>query len=250
MISRSAKTNVLAAIIAIVMTAPVLVRAEEKSDSLQHLQELRKQNVKRLAEIDATLRRTMDEVGGPALELTIEKLRTVKNEHVMREDLLNRLIFQIDTKFGGGDLRAFLEPALLEMAKIDATNSSNHTGLWKFMKFCSEAIRKLPERKENVLAFLEGYMNRSVSNPITPDEYLAQRNYSNGATSDPGAPMTREEAGDIADRRILEMNSDVPAAPVMHGETVLPMQSEISEESRSPQSLGASARPVRLLPVR
>lgn len=244
MFSPLAKTNVFVIITAIALMFSTVVSAEEKSDSLQHLQELRKQNVKRLQEIDETLRRAMDESGGANLEKTVEQLKLVKNEHVLREDLLNRLIFQIDTKFAGGDLRAFLEPALLEMAKVDATNSTNDSGLWKFMKFCSEAIRKLPERKENVLAFVEGYMNRSVSHPITPDEYLAQRNYSNGATSDSGLPMTRDQAGEIADRRLQEAK----AAPINASQAIVPLQTEAAE-TRAPQSIGSN-RPVRLSRVR
>ena len=45
-------------------------------------------------------------------------------------------------------------------------------------------------------------MNRSVSNPIPPQDYLASRNYTNGTQSEMGNTMTAEAAGSIADERI------------------------------------------------
>ena len=187
-------------VIAIAMIWAGQVSAEVKSDSLQFLQQLRTQNVKRLQEIDQTLQKTVETSRASELEKSIESLRLAKNEHLLREELLNRLIFQIDTRFGGGDLRDFLGKALNKMAAVDAT-STNESGLLKFFKYCSEAINGLPEKNENILAFVEGYMNRSISNPMLPQEYLAQRNYTNGSVSETGSPMSREDAGAVADER-------------------------------------------------
>lgn len=178
---------------------------EVKTETLRYLQDLRTQNVKRLKDIDDTLRNRIENAPPASLETEVQNLRTAKREHVLRQEFLDRLIFQIDTKFAGGDLRLFLERALSEMAKIDAISSQADTGLWKFLKFASDAVRRLPEQKENILSFLEGYMNRSVTNPVRPEDYLNTRNYTNGSKSEAGRPLNRDEVGAVADRRIQEM---------------------------------------------
>lgn len=179
----------------------------DKGDSLRYLQDLRTQNVKRLEEIDKTLHRHIEETKSQHLETEVTALQTAKREHLLRQEFLDRLIFQIDTKFAGGDLRTFLERALVDMAKVDAVSSNAQSGLWKFLKYASDAIRSLPEKKENILSFLEGYMNRSVVNPVRPEDYLASRNYSNGSQNEAGSPLTRDQAGAFADRRLKEIQA-------------------------------------------
>lgn len=186
---------------------PAPNRLQTKSEALLHLRELRSQNVKRLKDIDDSLRNQIENSPVTALELEVTRLKTARKEYALRQEFLDRLIFQIDTKYTEGDLRAFLERSLTDMAKVDATSSTEDTGLWKFMKFAAEAIHRLPEQKENILFFLEGYMNRSIANPIRPEDFLTTRNYSNGATSESGKPMSREQAGDLADSRLKELNS-------------------------------------------
>lgn len=174
-----------------------------KADSLKYLQELRMENAKRLKDVDETLRKRV-EAGNADLAKDVSELKAKQKEHRMRQDFLDRLIFQVDAHFTGGDLRAFLEPALKEMAKIDAVSSDS--GLYVFMRYAAEAVKRLPEQKENILSFLEGYMNRSVSNPIPPKEFLATRNYTNGAESESGSPLSRDVVGDVADRRLQEIS--------------------------------------------
>lgn len=180
---------------------------EIKGDSIKYLQDLRSRESKRLSEINASMVRKLDDTANPSLDKEMNHLKSQQREHQLRQEFLDRLIFQVDTKFRGGDLRAFLQKALMDMAKVDAVSSAQtENGLWKFLKYSSDAIRRLPEQKENILAFLEGYMNRSVLNPIPPQDYLAARNYTNGSNSETGNPLTREDAGSFADRRLQEMD--------------------------------------------
>lgn len=187
---------------------------EVKTESLKFLQDLRIENAKRLKDVDESLRKEV-EVGSTDLAKDVSTLKAEQREHRLRQDFLDRLIFQIDTHFNGTDLRAFLEPALKEMAKIDAVSSDS--GLYVFMRYAAEAVNKLPEQKENILSFLEGYMRGSVSNPIPPKEFLASRNYSNGSQSESGEPLNREDVGAIADRRLHELDANsaqgAPAEP-------------------------------------
>jgi hypothetical protein len=207
---------------------------EVKGDSLRHLQELRVQNVKRLTELDQAINKKFEDTKLNNFEEDVQTLKAERQEYSMRQEFLNRLIFQLDTKYSGGDLRAFLERALVEMAKVDAISTATAgDGLWKFLKYSADAIHRLPEQKENILAFLEGYMNLSVSNPILPEQYLASRNYTNGIKSEQGNPMNRDEVGAIAAQRVQQQaNAAAVQAVPAANPTALPTSAEppISEK--------------------
>ncbi len=203
--------GVLVALIGLPATVCANSNEMPKSDSLKYLQDLRSQNVRRLQEIDQSLNRKIEEAAPTQIESDVNILKQAKKEHVLRQEFLDRLIFQVDTKFRGGDMKAFLERTLVDMAKVDAVGAGE-SGLWKFLRYASDAVRRIPEQRENILSFLEGYMNRSVTNPVKPDEYLSSRNYSNGAKSESGSPMPREDVGAVADRRLKELEQQAAAA--------------------------------------
>lgn len=181
---------------------------EVKNESLRYLQDLRIANSKRLTDVNETLRRRVEDGGN--LETDVTTLKATQHEHQLRQDFLDRLINQIDAHFSGSDLRAFLEPALKEMAKVDAVSSDS--GLYVFMRYASEAVHKLPEQKENILGFLEGYMSRSIAHPVPPKDFLATRNYTNGSQSESGSPLARDQVGAVADRRLQEMSDEAASA--------------------------------------
>jgi hypothetical protein len=201
-------------ILALVLSCTSLAMAKEasgdpKTEALKSLQGMRNENVSRLKDIDRALSKKIEEGKPGNVEKEVSTLRTARKEHMLRQDFLDRLILQIDKNFRGGDLRQFLQIALTEMAKTDAMGTNSEASLWKFLKYAAEAIGSIPERKENIIAFLEGYMNRSVSDPIKPQDYLNSRNYTNGSMSEQGNPMKREEVGDVADQRLQELNESV-----------------------------------------
>ena len=216
MTRETVKISITGVLVAFCLSSTVPAFAQSptqvKSDSLKYLQDLRTQNVRRLQEIDQSLSRKIEEATPAQIDAEVSTLKIAKKEHVLRQEFLDRLIFQIDTKFIGGDLKQFLQASLINMAKIDASNSVGENGIWKFMRYASDALRSLPEQKENILSFLTGYMNRSVSNPVKPEDYISSRNYTNGATSEAGSPVSREDVGSIADRRLQEINLQKPAA--------------------------------------
>ncbi|MGE3760176.1 MAG: hypothetical protein AB7H97_20595 [Pseudobdellovibrionaceae bacterium] len=201
-------------ILALVLSCTSFAMAKEasgdpKTEALQSLQGMRSENVNRLKDIDRALSKRIEEGRPGNVEKEVSTLRTARKEHVLRQDFLDRLILQIDKNFRGGDLRQFLQVALTEMAKTDAMGPNSEASLWKFLKYAAEAIGSIPERKENIIAFLEGYMNRSVSDPIKPQDYLNSRNYTNGSMSEQGHPMKSEEVGDVADQRLQELNESI-----------------------------------------
>lgn len=178
-----------------------------KEESLHYLQDLRNQNIGRLKEINETLARKVEEAQTDSFEKEIGTLKAEQREHMLRQEFLDRLILQFDRKFNGNDLRGFLENTLKEMAKIDAISAAD-TGLWKFLRYASEAIAREPETREKVLPFLEGYMKQSVSNPVRPQDYLSSRNYTNGSKSETGSPLSRDTVGAIADQRTRQESKE------------------------------------------
>lgn len=203
------RTQLSLLITVLALSCNAWAKADVKGETLRYLQELRTQNVKRLLEIDSSLSSKIEEPQSGNFEQEIAQLRASKREHALRQEFLDRLIFQVDMKFRDGDLRQFMEVTLVDMAKTDVAAQAD-SGLWKFLRYAADAVHRIPERKENVLAFLEGYMSRSISNPVRPEEYLASRNYTNGSKSESGSPMKREEAGELADRRLQESQTPVP----------------------------------------
>lgn len=198
----------------LVRAADAPTALQVKSDTLSYLQNMREQNVKHLREIDQSLRTKMSEDGVADVEREVTRLRDERHEHMLRQDFLSRLIFQVDTRFSGGDLRLFLRQALGEMATTDVTSTAaTDPGLWKFLKFASEALNHLPEKREDILGFLDGYMQRSVANPMNPTKYLDSRNYTNGLKSESGQPMRADEVGALADKRLRE--AQAPALPTV-----------------------------------
>ena len=177
-----------------------------KADTVRYLRDLRTQNVARLQEIDRTLGERIKSSDSASFENEISPLRSARREHLLRQEFLDRLILQVDRHFAGGDLRAFLERTLPSMATADAMGTAE-SSLMKFLKFAADAVHRLPEQRENILSFLEGYMNRSVSDPISPDDYLKSRNYTNGSESESGSPLAREQAGAVAEKRLEELRA-------------------------------------------
>lgn len=221
--------QILSLLLGLTLSAPLWAKEvrqnNAKADALNYLKGMRTQNVTRLRDIDQALRSRIEDSNPGVVEFEVIRLKTAKREHMLRQEFLDRLIFQIDVRFNGGELRPFLERALTEMAKTDATSNdaknSADLGLWKFLKYAADAVRRLPEKKENILVFLEGYMNRSVADPIRPEDYLNTRNYSNGLDSESGKPLERDEVGAFADSRIREIPEE-PVKPAAQ-EALLPV---------------------------
>ncbi len=200
--------------------------AESREDSLAFLRRLKTDNQAHLTEIDKKLQQlftpnTDTESKMPStltfVEREVEIAGEQRQEFVLRQTFLDRLIFHVDTHFKGGDFRQFLQKQLAEMARIEVTNSSSQPSIWKFLTYLSHAIRDLPESNENLMAYVEGYMKfASVAKPIRPEEYTKTRNYSNGQTSVAAAPVEREKVGELVEDRLQELEQ----AP--KGETRLP----------------------------
>lgn len=168
----------------------------------------------------------------------IDKLTRERNEKNARREVLDRIIFAVDTKWAAGQpLKGFLEKAFLEMASKDLSDGRD-ARLWKAFTYLSICVREVPEPREDILDVVEGYLNFSgVLNPRTPAEFLASRSYTNGAESVAAQPVPRERVGDGA----------VPAAPKLNAPVIQPvieMRSALPEQTAV--EAPTSGEPIRV----
>lgn len=181
-------------------------------------------NVRKLIEETQTVRLGADQVQGERqLQSLYKRLNSVmaeKEEFQLRYDFLTQLIFQIDSKWGSEPLQEFLEHQLLEMAITDASNT-NPIKAWRFYSYLSIAVREIPERREDLVAFIGGYLEFSgIREPKSPALFMNTRNYTNGATSQTARPVSREQLGEIVEQKMKEI--EAPADIELRARAITP----------------------------
>lgn len=204
-------------------------RPPSKEELILRLRDLQSQQLQALNDIDGRLRKTFDDstsINFKVVEKTTARRLTVltdslevlndrRAELIARRTFIDQLILQIDSKWTQQPLQSFLEHQLLEMARTDLIDTTgSEPRLWKFFTYLSVVIREIPEPREDLLSFIEGYMNfSSVLAPKSPLEFLASRNYSNGGVSISAQPATHEGAGDGLEKKLVELNrGDLPGS--------------------------------------
>lgn len=135
-----------------------------------------------------------------------EELTALKTRHaevIARRDFINQLIFAVDTKWSSQPMKAFMEHQLLDMADNDLSDPRSQGRMWKFLTYLSIAIREIPDPREDLLAFIEGYMNySSVLDPKTPTEFIANHDYTNGTMSVAAQPQSKDRIGDGIEKKL------------------------------------------------
>jgi hypothetical protein len=118
---------------------------------------------------------------------TFKKLR---REYLLRLEFYNRLQLGIESHFTSGDLQPFLIGYLLKFSEIELKNQESHSQLWKASLFMSQALDKTHERFEDPIEFLISYIEFStLSNPKSPQNFIQNRNYTNGREFVKGNPV-------------------------------------------------------------
>lgn len=137
----------------------------------------------------------------------VSSLKTRMEEQKQRLYLLDRIIFQVDSKFTPGtQLKTFMEQQLLDMAYTDFLNNGS---TWRFSIYLSVAIRELYNPHEDIVGFIEGYINFStIENPRTPFEFIHEGNYSNGSEVTSGNPIPQEDVGAAWEAQVQKMTGD------------------------------------------
>lgn len=144
-----------------------LIAEDEKSSSAQ------KKIVTSLARL------SLKQDGERELETSLGEISRVDGDRVeleARRRIVDQLIFAVDTKWSGSDLRGFLEIQLLDFA-VNDLSEPGQGGWWKFLIQNAVSLRE-SEPGADPIKFLEAYMNASgVLEPKSAFEVLKTRNY-------------------------------------------------------------------------
>jgi len=216
----------------VTMRAIAATPPPSKSEAVAFFSSLKQQNTVRLQETDKAILKKLDETKDTrtlsALHAEIEKLRTDKKELMLRQDFLDRMILQFDSKYDGQHPREFLENSLKSMAQVEISSDRQIT-IWPFLDNLRRLIARVPDTQDRVLNLVEGYMKQtSIANPMMPDEFLKNVAYSNGSQSEGAAPMPKTEVGAFAEKQLKQ----VAAAPT--GQSTLPSKLVVPAPPEAP----------------
>lgn len=172
-----------------------------------------------------------------------------QNEIQLRLDFFDRLSFQIESKLKNQDLRSFLIQILNEMSSSEALSADGNAKLSKFLNYLGKAVQSVPEPNENLINFIEIYVEVStISHPITSDEFVNLRHYSNGTISLTARPIAAEEVGDLTEKQIdlieLENSVDQAFGQAKEKETHEPRKNQIILDLRPADRLGIYQTPL------
>lgn len=175
-----------------------------KKEALEKVRAYRSENLSRIHEIEKRRHEIISESNPGSLDQDVSLLKDTLSEHLKRQDFWDRLIFEIDTRFAGGDIREFLRSRLTEMAIVESS-SADTTNLMKLFRYTSDVIKGSAERREDTLALVNGYVrSTNPTNPDEPQNYLSRQDYSNGVLGESARTMSKEDAAELADRRVNE----------------------------------------------
>lgn len=160
------------------------------------------------------------------LQESMELFDQKRREAVERSQFLDRLIFAVDTKWTKDSIKTFLEQTLLDIAsaEMNQTDSKTSSSLWKFATYLSVAIRELSEPREDIISFIDNYMEFStVLAPKPPTAFSQARSYTNGVTSEAAKVANKEDLGDGVEKKVKVNTKEEPAA-VVQGTTSAPIE--------------------------
>jgi hypothetical protein len=175
-----------------------------RRDVLYSLRALQTKQIQTLASLDHL----------PDFKLKNATLVADRKEARLRRQFYDQVIFSVDTKWTSLPLREFLEKEFISRAQNDIAADDRDDQiaadpLWKFYTYLSVAIRDLPEPREDLIAFIQGYVAfSSISSPKAPAAYVAQRAYSNGIVSQGARQRNEDELGDGVERLVRARGLD------------------------------------------
>lgn len=156
----------------------------------------------------------------------IDELHLKHHEIKQRIYFIDRMIFQVDSKYTNGlNPKTFFAQQLLDMAYTELTSSGSTHGdeipVWKFMIHLSVAIREIHNPHEDVVAFIESFISySSISSPKTPFSFLRDGNYINGSQVQTANPIPADRVGEAWEEQVKKMGGVLPDfAPEIVNET-------------------------------
>jgi hypothetical protein len=120
------------------------------------------------------------EIANLELESPIEEIAELdldRWELKAQRQIVDQLMFAVDTKWSGTDLKGFLETTLLELSATDLADPGQGAW-WRFLLQASVSLRESTEPGADPIRYLEGYMaESSVLTPRSALEIMKNKNY-------------------------------------------------------------------------
>lgn len=139
------------------------------------INKLAKLSLKRDLSNSESLAIATGELESPLEELA--KLDLDRWELKAQRQIVDQLIFAVDTKWSGTDLKTFLETTLLELSVTDLADPGQGAW-WRFLLQASVSLRESTEPGADPIRYLEGYMAEStVLEPRSALEIMKNKNY-------------------------------------------------------------------------
>jgi hypothetical protein len=169
---------------------------------IKYFQKIKRENTLNLRKVD---RQLIGDINISPISNAdhLSKLLIYKDELKLRQNFYDQLIFKFNIKYNGQGIKLFLVQHLKIMAKTELNNQERNINYWQFLNYLAKALNTLPEKNEDLLKFLTGYIQVStISNPISPKEFLKRRHYSNSIEVVSVESVSKEDVGELLERRI------------------------------------------------
>lgn len=261
----TALTLILIAIASGYSPAAEAVITPSKRDMIERLKKLKETQASELASLESAIRKKLQESmslnvakeevrfatqKAGMLTSKLDELNTRRSELNARREMIDRLIFAVDSKYSNQPIQQFLEQQFLEMASTDLSEARD-SRMWKAFTYFSIAIREVPEPREDMFNVIESYMNFSnVLDPKTPAEFLASRNYTNGVESVAARPVERGSIGDDVEddesisrtkTATMTLQLTLPSKPTASLETISGVTQPAAQITTAPAEASAPA---------
>lgn len=140
----------------------------------------------------------------------IEKLKktlSYQDELKLRQHFYDQLIFKLNTRYKNQPIVDFLAIEISQMAITEISNPDRNISYWQFLTHLAKAVKIAPEKNEDIMAFITGYVyTSSISNPISPKEFLKRRHYTNSVEILTVNPSNKENVGEELETTINQLN--------------------------------------------
>jgi hypothetical protein len=173
-------------------------------------------------------------------EKTAERQDLEDREKDLRLQFIHRLIFQVDRKYQGEDLKSFFAFAIKDMRLTDQMKINQSLGSIEiFLESLELAIQEILEPRESVVSLIQDFTDFSgISEPANVDEFAAHRSYFDGKKSIRARDLDLEVAGEIPDQDFIKMdftliNSSNPIEPssLPNPESLVPPKGTLGSEN-------------------
>ncbi|OQW50879.1 MAG: hypothetical protein A4S09_11170 [Proteobacteria bacterium SG_bin7] len=267
-------------ILSLILLAP-RVFADQKSDLLKNLRKVQESYSRALSEVNklmisqilATQTVHITNKGEKQAQHSldnsvsqIEDINVKMHELKQRIYLVDRLIFQTDSKYTNGqNPKTFFAQQLLDMSYTELASSTATHGaefpIWKFMIYFSVAIREIHNPHENIVDFIESYIaHSSITEPKSPFSFLREGNYINGSQVQTANPIPADRVGEAWEEQVKKMGGVpdfAPADPTFNESRIglpevlgqpndpIPTHTIFDQESRVMPNEDSSATPYR-----